>query len=93
MTELRNYQPLILMFLTLLPVCKFQLYTKVCKGILFQSALFHKGSDKLNSEFKTTLDKYNIPMLPVVLLDLINYEGEFENKFCLFNMLVKVLLL
>ncbi|EFA08190.1 exocyst complex component 7 [Tribolium castaneum] len=39
------------------------------------TTLFHKGSDKLNSEFKTILDKYNTPMLPVVLLDLINYEN------------------
>ncbi|KAJ3644435.1 hypothetical protein Zmor_022168 [Zophobas morio] len=36
--------------------------------------LFDKGSDKLNSEFKTILDKYNTPMLPVVLLDLINFD-------------------
>jgi exocyst complex protein 7 len=38
------------------------------------STLFLKGSDKLNSEFKTILDKYNTPMLPVVLLDLINLD-------------------
>jgi exocyst complex protein 7 len=42
--------------------------------------LFLKGSDKLNSEFKTILDKYNTPMLPVVLLDLINLDGN-DNIF------------
>jgi exocyst complex protein 7 len=44
------------------------------------STLFLKGSDKLNSEFKTILDKYNTPMLPVVLLDLINLDGN-DNIF------------
>ncbi|CAG9858150.1 unnamed protein product [Phyllotreta striolata] len=38
------------------------------------TSLFLKGSDKLNTEFKTILDKYNTPILPVVLLDLINAE-------------------
>ncbi|CAH1116284.1 unnamed protein product [Phaedon cochleariae] len=38
------------------------------------SSFFHKGSDKLNAEFKTILDKYNTPVLPVVLLDLINFD-------------------
>lgn len=42
--------------------------------------LFNKGSDKLNSEFKTILDKYNKPILPTNLLALINSdEGRF---FC-----------
>lgn len=45
-------------------------------SILFQSSFFHKGSDKLNAEFKTILDKYNTPILPVVLLDLIHFEGK-----------------
>ncbi|CAG9773527.1 unnamed protein product [Ceutorhynchus assimilis] len=44
------------------------------------SSFFHKGSDKLNSEFKTILDKYNVPILPVVLLDLINFEESKETK-------------
>jgi hypothetical protein len=47
---------------------------------IFKSTLFLKGSDKLNSEFKTILDKYNTPMLPVVLLDLINLDGN-DNIF------------
>ncbi|KAG5865613.1 hypothetical protein JTB14_003876 [Gonioctena quinquepunctata] len=38
------------------------------------SSFFHKGSDKLNAEFKTILDKYNTPILPVVLLDFINFD-------------------
>nr|XP_023016939.1 exocyst complex component 7 [Leptinotarsa decemlineata] len=38
------------------------------------SSFFNKGSDKLNAEFKTILDKYNTPILPVVLLDLINFD-------------------
>ncbi|KAF7270698.1 hypothetical protein GWI33_016366 [Rhynchophorus ferrugineus] len=38
------------------------------------SSFFHKGSDKLNAEFKTILDKFNTPILPVVLLDLIHFE-------------------
>ncbi|KAL1497450.1 hypothetical protein ABEB36_008422 [Hypothenemus hampei] len=38
------------------------------------ASFFHKGSDKLNTEFKTILDRYNTPILPVVLLDLINLE-------------------
>ncbi|CAH1108238.1 unnamed protein product [Psylliodes chrysocephalus] len=38
------------------------------------TSFFHKGSDKLNAEFKTILDKYNTPILPVVLLDLINID-------------------
>ncbi|XP_019875893.1 exocyst complex component 7 [Aethina tumida] len=38
------------------------------------TSFFHKGNDKLNSEFKTILDKYNTPILPVVLLDLINED-------------------
>ncbi|KAK9888206.1 hypothetical protein WA026_000474 [Henosepilachna vigintioctopunctata] len=38
------------------------------------TTLFEKGGDKINSEFKSILDKYNTPMLPVVLLDLINLE-------------------
>ncbi|XP_050311294.1 exocyst complex component 7 [Anthonomus grandis grandis] len=44
------------------------------------SSFFHKGSDKLNSEFKTILDKYNAPILPVVLLDLINFDEPKEGK-------------
>lgn len=40
----------------------------------FQSALFNKGSDKLNIRFKNILDKHNKPMLPVVLLNLINND-------------------
>ncbi|CAG9832558.1 unnamed protein product [Diabrotica balteata] len=38
------------------------------------TSFFHKGSDKLNAEFKLILDKYNTPILPVVLLDLINLD-------------------
>ncbi|CAH1954354.1 unnamed protein product [Acanthoscelides obtectus] len=38
------------------------------------SSFFHKGSDKLNAEFKTILDKYNTPILPVVLLDVISFD-------------------
>ncbi|XP_074032013.1 exocyst complex component 7 isoform X2 [Leptinotarsa decemlineata] len=41
---------------------------------VFHSSFFNKGSDKLNAEFKTILDKYNTPILPVVLLDLINFD-------------------
>ncbi|XP_066246690.1 exocyst complex component 7 isoform X2 [Euwallacea similis] len=44
------------------------------------SSFFHKGSDKLNAEFKIILDKYNTPILPVVLLDLINFEESKETK-------------
>ncbi|XP_030762961.1 exocyst complex component 7 isoform X2 [Sitophilus oryzae] len=44
------------------------------------SSFFHKGSDKLNAEFKTILDKCNTPVLPVVLLDLINFEDPKESK-------------
>ncbi|ENN77972.1 hypothetical protein YQE_05649, partial [Dendroctonus ponderosae] len=40
------------------------------------SSFFHKGSDKLNAEFKTILDKYNTPILPIVLLDFIHFEGK-----------------
>lgn len=43
------------------------------------SSFFHKGTDKLNAEFKMILDKYNTPILPVVLLDLINFD-ESSNK-------------
>ncbi|XP_057665546.1 exocyst complex component 7 isoform X1 [Diorhabda carinulata] len=38
------------------------------------TSFFHKGSDKLNAEFKLILDKYNTPILPVVLLDMINLD-------------------
>ncbi|CAH0564541.1 unnamed protein product [Brassicogethes aeneus] len=38
------------------------------------SSFFHKGNDKLNCEFKTILDKYNAPLLPVVLLDLMSED-------------------
>ncbi|XP_076270587.1 exocyst complex component 7 isoform X2 [Rhynchophorus ferrugineus] len=44
------------------------------------SSFFHKGSDKLNAEFKTILDKFNTPILPVVLLDLIHFEDSKETK-------------
>ncbi|KAJ8966528.1 hypothetical protein NQ314_003481 [Rhamnusium bicolor] len=44
------------------------------------SSFFHKGSDKLNAEFKTILGKYNTPILPVVLLDLISFEDPTNNK-------------
>ncbi|KAJ8915975.1 hypothetical protein NQ315_016652 [Exocentrus adspersus] len=44
------------------------------------SSFFHKGSDKLNSEFKIILGKYNTPILPVVLLDLINFDDSINNK-------------
>ncbi|KAJ8946861.1 hypothetical protein NQ318_006771 [Aromia moschata] len=44
------------------------------------SSFFHKGSDKLNAEFKTILDKYNTPILPVVLLDLINFDDPTSSK-------------
>lgn len=43
------------------------------------SSFFHKGTDKLNAEFKMILDKYNTPILPVVLLDVINFD-ESSNK-------------
>lgn len=46
-----------------------------------QTTLFEKGGDKINSEFKSILDKYNTPMLPVVLLDLINVDGGFLGVF------------
>lgn len=40
--------------------------------------LFNKGSDKLNSEFKSILNKYNKSILPTNLLALINSdEGRF----------------
>ncbi|KAL3274667.1 hypothetical protein HHI36_016047 [Cryptolaemus montrouzieri] len=38
------------------------------------TTLFEKGGDKINSEFKSILDKYNTPMLPVVLSDLIHVD-------------------
>lgn len=38
------------------------------------SSFFLKGNDKLNAEFKMILDKYNTPILPVVLLDLLNFD-------------------
>lgn len=44
------------------------------------ASLFNKGSDKLNSEFKTILDKYNKPMLPVTLLNLINNDEDTSNE-------------
>ncbi|XP_022916884.2 exocyst complex component 7 [Onthophagus taurus] len=40
------------------------------------SSLFNKGSDKLNAEFKTILDKHNKPMLPVALMNLINTDED-----------------
>ncbi|XP_044759450.1 exocyst complex component 7 [Coccinella septempunctata] len=44
------------------------------------TTLFEKGSDKINSEFKSILDKYNTPMLPVVLLDLINMDDNNKTQ-------------
>ncbi|XP_018577392.1 exocyst complex component 7, partial [Anoplophora glabripennis] len=44
------------------------------------SQFFHKGSDKLNAEFKTILGRYNTPILPVVLLDLINFDDSTNTK-------------
>ncbi|KAF2903735.1 hypothetical protein ILUMI_02443 [Ignelater luminosus] len=44
------------------------------------TTLFNKGSDKLNSEFKTILDKHNKPMLPVALLNLINNDEDTSNE-------------
>ncbi|XP_060523354.1 exocyst complex component 7 isoform X2 [Cylas formicarius] len=44
------------------------------------SSFFHKGSDRLNAEFKIILDKYNTPLLPVVLLELISFEEPKECK-------------
>lgn len=38
------------------------------------SSFFLKGNDKLNAEFKMILDKYNTPILPVILLDLLNFD-------------------
>lgn len=42
--------------------------------LIFQTTLFNKGSDKLNNEFKTILDKNNKPLLPVDLLNSINND-------------------
>ncbi|KAK4874727.1 hypothetical protein RN001_014087 [Aquatica leii] len=44
------------------------------------TALFNKGSDKLHYEFKTILDKWNKPMLPVTLLNLINNDEDTSNE-------------
>ncbi|CAG9858156.1 unnamed protein product [Phyllotreta striolata] len=63
------------------------------------TSLFLKGSDKLNTEFKTILDKYNTPILPVVLLDLINAEDmsytgeELDNEQEMDNYLISVMAL
>ncbi|KAK5640808.1 hypothetical protein RI129_009355 [Pyrocoelia pectoralis] len=44
------------------------------------TTLFNKGSDKLHYEFKTILDKWNKPMLPVTLLNLINNDEDTSNE-------------
>lgn len=44
------------------------------------SALFDKGSNKLNIRFKNILDKYNKPMLPVILLNILNNDEDTSNE-------------
>lgn len=42
--------------------------------------LFNKGSDKLNSEFKSILDKYNRSIKAVELLNIINNDEDTSNE-------------
>lgn len=42
--------------------------------------LFNKGSDKLNSEFKSILDKYNRSIKAVELLNMINNDEDTSNE-------------
>ncbi|XP_018323971.1 exocyst complex component 7 isoform X2 [Agrilus planipennis] len=44
------------------------------------ATLFNKGSDKLNSEFKSILDKYNKPVLPATVLSLIGSDDDTSNE-------------
>ncbi|GJQ81880.1 hypothetical protein Trydic_g9905 [Trypoxylus dichotomus] len=44
------------------------------------TSLFNKGSDKLNAEFRTILDKQFRPLLPVTLLNLINNDEDTPNE-------------
>lgn len=45
------------------------------------STLFNKGSDKLNFEFKATLAKHSKPVLPGVLMMMINSDEENSNEY------------